>query len=241
QQRGSAPAWNPKSAARETKNAPAVRPARHRKPLRSAIRVIAAAHSGARPDEIARPVDRLALIAITARVVPRHLARASEQPTEEAGAAVVAAVTTAASIHARRHAHGLRRGVRRTLDRDVGNLALAALQDVDHAGVAPVDIVAELQLAVRVDEGGLIGEMHPDRLLEVDVDLAVAVHALDAPLRVVFLRIGERKQLGRISLRILHAHAAVAVSSLVAREQVLVRRVVLVDEELVREIEANAA
>ena len=41
--------------------------------------------------------------------------------------------------------------------------------------------------------------------------------------------------------RILHPHAAVAVGARVVREQVLVRRVVLVDQEAVREVEADAA
>ena len=40
---------------------------------------------------------------------------------------------------------------------------------------------------------------------------------------------------------ILHPHAAVAVGAHVMREQVLVRRVVLIDQEPVREVEADAA
>ena len=74
----------------------------------------------------------------------------------------LAVAAAAAAIRADRHAHRLGRSVRPPLDGDVGDLALAALEDRDHPGVAAVDVLAELQLAVVVDEGGLVGQVDRD-------------------------------------------------------------------------------
>src|SRR6516164_1097296 len=79
-------------------------------------------------------------------------ARPSEQEVEEARAAITAAV----AIHADRHAHRSGRGIGLALDADVGDLALAALQNLDHARVAAIDVLAQLQLAILVDEGSLL-------------------------------------------------------------------------------------
>ena len=76
---------------------------------------------------------------------------------------------------------------------------------------------------------------------EVDLALLAAEHLLQALRRVVAARRGVRQQHLGVFHRILHAHAAVAVGSLVVREVVLLRCVVLVDEVFVREIEPDAA
>ena len=60
-------------------------------------------------------------------------------------------------------------------------------------------------------------------------------------LGVALLRQRQRQQHLGVLQRILHPHAAVAEGALVMGEQVLVRRVVLIDQELVREVEADAA
>src|SRR5262245_62857767 len=54
----------------------------------------------------------------------------AENPTEEVVAAAIA--VAAAPIHAHRHAHRLGRRILRPLDRDVGDLALVALEDREH-------------------------------------------------------------------------------------------------------------
>src|ERR1700687_2084553 len=114
------------------------------------------------------------------------LARAAEQKTKEASPVAIAPAATA--IHANRHAHRLGRRIRPMLDRDIGDLALAALEDGDHPGVAAIDVLAQLQLAVLVHKGGLVGQMDPDVLGEVDVDLAAAEHPLQSRLGVVLAR-----------------------------------------------------
>ena len=136
---------------------------------------------------------------------------------------------------------GADRAALRPVDGDVGHLALGALQDRQQPGVAAVDVVADLQLAVVVDEGGLVGEVDRDAGREVDVDLRAAEHLLQ-PLRgVVLVRQRQAEQHLAVFQRVLDPHAAVAVGALVMGEQVLVRRVVLIHQELVREVEADAA
>src|ERR1044071_3798084 len=78
------------------------------------------------------------------------------------------------------------------------------------------------------------------RLREADVPLAAAEHPLDAFLRVPLVRQLDRQQHLGVLGRILHPHAAVAVGTLLVSEQMFVRRVVLVNEELVGEVETDA-
>src|SRR5665213_4005835 len=82
---------------------------------------------------------------------------AAKDEVEEVAAAAVAVATISPGCHA----HRLGRCVGRPLDGDVGDLAFAALENLDHLGVATIDILAELEFAVLIEEGGLIGQMHP--------------------------------------------------------------------------------
>src|SRR6185312_16307980 len=116
---------------------------------------------------------------IAARPINRRRRLAAEDPVEEVWTAAATTETAIAGIHADRHLDRLRRRVRRPLDGNIGDATLAALHDLQHPCIAAVDVVAELQFAVGIDESGLVGEVHPDRPLEIDVDLAVAVHLLD--------------------------------------------------------------
>src|SRR5262245_50999793 len=65
----------------------------------------------------------------------------------------------------------------RTLDRDIGEAALLAPERGDHAGIATVEVLPHVELAGLVDERRLIGQMHGDQVLELDVLLAAADHA----------------------------------------------------------------
>src|SRR5690242_17290172 len=80
-----------------------------------------------------------------------------------------------------------------------------------------------------------------NELREVDVDLAPSEHALQSRLGVALVRKNQRQQLLAVGQRVLDAHAAMAVGALFTCEKILVRRVVLIDEELVREIKADSA
>ena len=90
-------------------------------------------------------------------------------------------------------------------------------------------VAAYLQLARVVDEGGLIGQMYPDRNGQLDVLFAGAEHPLDPLGGPVLARTRDVEQNLGVLGRVLHAHAAVTVGARVVREQVLVRRVVLID------------
>src|SRR5450830_1036281 len=92
------------------------------------------------------------------------------EETRPAVAATIAAIAIAA-IHADRHAHWLGRHVGRAFDRNFGDLAFAALEDSDHFRIAAVNVLAQLQLAILIHVGGLIGQVNPDRLRKIDVDL----------------------------------------------------------------------
>src|SRR5262245_27825045 len=116
-------------------------------------------------------------------------------------------------------------------------VAAFGLDSRDRTTVEIVDVTPELQLAGVVDEGRLIGQVDPDRRrLELQVLLATAVHALHPGRRPVLLRAGDVEENLGVFGRILHAHAAVAVSADLVREVVLVRRVVLVDRGAVAEV-----
>src|SRR6266446_10365924 len=70
--------------------------------------------------------------------------------------------------------------------------ATAALDRRQRAAIEIVDITPRLQFAVIVDEGGLVGQVHPDRRgLELNVLLAVAEHPCDPRCRPVLLRAGD--------------------------------------------------
>ena len=118
----------------------------------------------------------------------------AEQKVEEARAAITpatiagAAIVATAAIHADRHTHRLRRSVRGSLNRDVGNLALAALEDRYHPGVSAVHVLTQLQLAGVIHEGGLIGQVDRDDLRKADIDLAVAKQCRQPRLGVVLVR-----------------------------------------------------
>ena len=74
----------------------------------------------------------------------------------------------------------------------------------------------------------------------MDVLLAGAEHPLDLVRRPVLVRTGYVEENLGVFGRILHAHAAVAVGAHIVREHVLVRRVVLVDQEAIGEVEPYA-
>ena len=67
------------------------------------------------------------------------------------------------------------RGVFPALDGDIGHPAVVALEDRQQLPVAAVDVVAELQLAVVVDEGGLVGQVDRDVGRQLDILLAAGV------------------------------------------------------------------
>ena len=130
-------------------------------------------------------------------------------------------------------------------------LALAFLRRLDHAAlgldrceravVDVVDIAADLQLAGFVDECVLVSQQDPDLRRQLDVLLARAEHPLDLVCRPVLGRTRNVEENFGIFGRILHAHAAVAIRAHIMREHVLVRRVVLVDQEPIGEIEPYAS
>src|SRR5580700_7742250 len=102
---------------------------------------------------------------------------AAEQPRKEVAAvarAAVAAIAAAAKQRGRiRDRQNLAmRGVFPALDSDIGHLAVVALEDRQQRPVAAVDVVAELQLAVVVDERGLIGQVDRDEGRQLDILLA---------------------------------------------------------------------
>ena len=163
----------------------------------------------------------------------------SRRPRSCSRAACWREVAGVRAARRRRH-HRLAARVVVPRDRGVG-VAAVAVQDVQQVAVEAVDVGAGLRLAGVVGERGLIGDVDRDRMLEVDGALARAVHRADARGGVVFLRLRNAQQHLGVFIRVLHPHAAVAVGPRVMREQLLVRRVVLIDQEAVREIEADAA
>jgi len=127
------------------------------------------------------------------------------------------------------------------LDRNVSHLELGALEDREQRPVAAVDVLAELQIAILVDKGGLVGQMDCQEMRKLYVLLARAEHAADAVLGEAFTWANNVQQHFRVFHRILHPHAAMAERPLVEREQIFVRRVVLIDQEFIGEVEAHAA
>ena len=118
--------------------------------------------------------------------------------------------------------------------------AASALHRRERTAIEIVDVAAHLQLAGAVDEGGLIGEVHPDRRrLQLQVLLGAAEHPRDPRRRPVLLGVDDVEENLGIFCRILHAHAAVAVGAHLVGEVILVRGVVLIDQEAVGEVEPN--
>src|SRR5271166_2646860 len=100
------------------------------------------------------------------------------------------------------------------------------------AAVEVVDVRADLQPAGVIDKGGLIGEVDPDlRLRKRNVLLGGPEHAPDLLRRPVLVRPRDVEENLGVFGRVLHTHAAVALGAHVVREHVLVRRVVLIDQE----------
>ena len=126
-------------------------------------------------------------------------------------------------------------------DRGVGDAAVA-VQDVEQVAVEAVDVRAGLRLAGVVGERGLVGDVDRDRMLEVDGALAASRTSSGCARRCSFPPAARRPA----APRHIHPGSARACSrgcrrASVLREQLLVRRVVLIDQEAVREIEADAA
>src|SRR3954463_1579320 len=115
------------------------------------------------------------------------LDRIAEQTVEERRPARIA---LAIPIPVRKPDRGPAVARLRPRDRDFG-LAMVALQHRKEAGVAPINVLACLQVALLVHESGLIGDVHRDRRREAQVDLGVTVHALDLVRRVAAPRHSE--------------------------------------------------
>ena len=98
-----------------------------------------------------------------------------------------------------------------------------------------------MQLAGLVHERGLVHQVDRDLIDEVELPLLTAEHSLDAFGGVISLwRCIGQQHLG-VFQRVLHTLAPMTVSALVVVEVVLFRRIVLVHQELVREVEADLA
>ena len=99
-----------------------------------------------------------------------------------------------------------------------------------------------MQLAVVVDKGSLVGEVHPDRRRQdLNFLLGTAEHAFDLLRRPVLVGTRDIEEDLGIFRGILHAHAAMALGARLVREHVLVRRIVLIHHEPVEEVEADAS
>ncbi len=95
-------------------------------------------------------------------------------------------------------------------------------------------------MASFVHERRLIGEVHRNGRRQMDIALARAVHSANLLDRIAVLRIGDAEQQFGIFVGELNPHAAMAECALVLVKQVLVRRIVLINQEFIWEIEANA-
>src|SRR5262249_10426449 len=81
----------------------------------------------------------------------------------------------------------LPRGGWRVRDRHVGKPALLALERGDHPRVAAIDVFPDVELSGFVDKGRLIGQMHRDQVLELDILFAGADHPREPLLRVAVM------------------------------------------------------
>src|SRR5262249_50048773 len=114
--------------------------------------------------------------------------RALHRETRRSAAETIVACTEQAAEERERgrplHAPGrMPRGLV-VFDRDIGESALLAAKLREEARVAAVNVLADHQLAGIVHRGGLIGQVHRERLREGDVPLAGAEHPTDPLLAV---------------------------------------------------------
>ena len=77
--------------------------------------------------------------------------------------------------------------------------------------------------------------------LQINIPLAPAVERTNALSRIPLLGLSDRKQSFRILIGVLHAHAAMTVGAYGLVKQIFVRRVMLINEELIWKVEAHAA
>ena len=116
-----------------------------------------------------------------------------------------------------------------------------AIQQICDCLIEAVNVRAHLELHSIVHKCGLIGDVHRDGVLQVDVALVDTIKRANELSGVTVLRLREPQYYLGVLIRMLHAHAPVAEGAGSLFEQTLVGRVVLVDKETVREIEADAA
>jgi hypothetical protein len=124
--------------------------------------------------------------------------------------------------------------------RDVSNCRLTPQERRD-IFVQPVDVRARLYLSPFIKKYCLVGEVNRDGVLQVDVALAPAVERMQALNGIPLLGLRDRKKCFGIFIRILYAHTAMTISAYRLAKQIFVRRVVLVDQELIWKVEAHAA
>ena len=91
-----------------------------------------------------------------------------------------------------------RRSVRlAVLHRHVRKSPVFVLEGRHQSAVAAVNVLTEFQIAGVVDKGGLIGQMHGDRRVELNIPLSRPIHSPDPLCRIAILRIGNiEKHLG---------------------------------------------
>src|SRR6476620_58855 len=86
----------------------------------------------------------------------------------------------------------------------------------------------------------LIGEVNGNRRLQIDIALAPAVERMQALNSKSLLGLRDRKKNFGIFIGILYTHAAVTISADGLAKQIFVRRIVLINQELIWKIEAHA-
>ena len=106
------------------------------------------------------------------------------------------------------------------LNGTIRNFAFGPSQDGKQRLVAPVDILAESQVASLIYKSGLVGQVDRDEARQRDIDLIGAKHSPDPVLAVAFAWPYHRQQHFRIFHGILYPHAAVAFSALLIGEQI---------------------
>ena len=125
------------------------------------------------------------------------------------------------------------------LNGTICDFAFGPSQDGKQRLIAPVNIVAEFQVASVIYESGLVGQVDRDEAWKRDIDFIAAKHSMDAVLAVTFAWPYRRQQYFGIFHGILYPHAAVAFGAPLIAEQVFLIQVVLVDRKLIRKIETE--
>jgi hypothetical protein len=125
------------------------------------------------------------------------------------------------------------------LNGNICNFAFGPTQYRKQRLVAAVNIFTEFELALIIDESGLVGQVDRDEGRKLDVGFVGAKHPADAVLSVAFAWSHHRQQHLCIFHGILYPHAAVAFGPPIIGEQLLLVRVMLVDQKLVGKIEAE--